>query len=284
MTKLRQRLFKFRELEDEPKPFLDHIEDLRSMLIKMAVALGGAMIFSFFFRTVLFAIIQSPLTKVDPEHLSNLQSLGVVDSFSISLELAFYAGIVLSFPFLIYFLAEFVLPALTAKERRYVMPAAALGFGLFLGGVLFAYFVVLPQALEFFYRDALSLGWRPTWTVREYYSFTTQFIIAFGLAFELPVVVLLLVKLGVIEASDLRRIRPQAFIAVMIFSAILTPTTDMITLFMMGGPMYVLYEMCIVIAAFTQKRAAAQAAREVKPQVLADRLPDDGDGDGRDDV
>jgi Twin arginine targeting (Tat) protein translocase TatC len=258
----KQGLFRFRELKDEPKPFLDHIEDLRKMLIKMAIALGSAMILSFLFRGVLFGIIQRPLAAVSAERAENLQSLGVVDSFSISLELSLYAGIVLSFPFLLYFFAEFVLPALTDHERRHLWPAAASGFGLFLGGVLFAYFVVLPQALEFFYKDAESLGWKPTWTVREYYSFTTQFIIAFGLAFELPVVVLLLVKLGVLSPQDLKRIRPQAFIAVMIFAAILTPTTDMITMLMMGAPMYLLYEACIVIAAFTMRKEQETPAEE----------------------
>lgn len=259
---LKQGLFRFREFTDEPKPFLEHLEDLRSMLIKMAVALGSAMILSFLFRSVLFGIIQHPLAVVDAERAANLQSLGVVDSFSISLELSFYAGIVISFPFLLYFLAEFVLPALTSNERAHLWPAAASGFGLFLAGVCFAYFVVLPQALEFFYRDAESLGWKPTWTVREYYSFTTQFIIAFGLAFELPVVVLLLVKMDILSAADLKRIRPQAFIAVMIFAAVLTPTTDMITMLLMGLPMYFLYEACILIAAFTKRKEAEQPKLE----------------------
>jgi sec-independent protein translocase protein TatC len=114
--------------------------------------------------------------------------------------------------------------------------------------------VVLPQALAFFYRDAQSLGWRPLWTVREYFSFASQFVIAFGLAFELPVVVLLLVKLGIVEVPMLRKIRPQALVAVMIFAAVLTPTTDMFTMLLMGGPMYLLYELCIIIATIMQRR------------------------------
>ena len=253
---LSDRLFKFREMQDEAKPFLAHIEDLRGMVIKMTIALGAAMILSFCGRSYLFAIIQHPLAAVDPKRLGSLQSLGVVDSFSISIEMSFYAGIVLSFPFLLYFFAEFVLPALTENERKHIWPAAGMGFGLFLGGVTFAYFAVLPQALNFFYKDAESLGWVPTWTVREYYSFTTQFIIAFGLAFELPVVILLLVKLGVLQVSMLRRVRPQAFVAVMIFAAVLTPTTDMVTMVLMGGPMYLLYEGCIIVATISQRRAA----------------------------
>lgn len=257
---LTDRLFKFREMRDEAKPFLSHIEDLRSMIIKMTIALGAAMVLSFFFRAQLFAIVQHPLVVVDPSQFERPQSLGVVDSFSISLEMAFYAGIVIAFPFLLYFFAEFVLPALTESERRHIWPAAALGMGLFLAGVAFAYFVVLPQALAFFYRDAESLGWRPTWTVREYYSFATQFVIAFGLAFELPVLILLLVKLGVLQVPMLRRVRPQAFVAVMIFAAVLTPTTDMITMLLMGGPMYLLYEACILVASFSERRAARRIA------------------------
>lgn len=253
------RLFKFREFHDEPKPFLDHLEDLRRTIIKMTITLAVAMMGSFFGRSYLFAIIQRPLHQIDAKAFDNLQSLGVVDSFSISLELAFYAGLVLSFPFLLFFLAEFVLPALTENERKHVWPAAGVGFGLFLTGVAFAYFVVLPQTLEFFYKDAQSLGWRPTWTVREYYSFTTQFVIAFGLAFELPVVVLLLVKLGVLDVSMLKRLRMQAFVAVMIFAAILTPTTDMVTMCLMGVPMYLLYELCIVVATIMKRREERRA-------------------------
>lgn len=254
-TNWKKSFFHFRELEDQPKPFLDHIEDLRTMIIRMAISLVGAMCFGFLARKWLFSIIQRPLRSVDPEKLENLQSLGVVDSFSISLELAFYSGIVLSFPLLLVFLAQFVLPALTSKERRYIWPAAAVGFGLFLSGVAFAYFVVLPGALQFFYADAQSLGWIPTWTVRDYYSFTTQFVIAFGLAFELPVVVLLLVKMDILSAAYLKRIRAQALVAILIFAAVLTPTTDMITMLLMGGPMYLLYEMCIWIAVFMDRKS-----------------------------
>lgn len=255
---LRDRLFRFRAFRDEPMPFLDHLEELRITIIKMAVALVGAMVVAFAARGWLFSVVQHPLKQINPEHLNSLQSLGVVDSFSISLELAFYAGLILAFPFLLYFLAEFVLPALTEQERRHIWPASCIGFGLFLTGVAFAYFVVLPQTLEFFYRDAESLGWKPTWTVREYYSFTTQFVIAFGLAFELPVVVLLLVKMGILDTAALRRLRMQALVAILVFAAVLTPTTDMVTMLLMGLPMYALYELCIWIAAATERRQAAR--------------------------
>lgn len=248
-----KRFFEFREMRDEPKPFLDHIEDLRGMVIRMAVTLGIAMVGCFIFRSVLARIIQQPLVGVAPERAESLQSLGVADSMTISFQLAFYAGIVVSFPFLIYFLARFIVPALNEVERKYLFPAAAAGFFLFLAGVLFGYFVVLPKALDFFYRDAQWMNWQPTWTVREYYSFATQFIIAFGLAFQLPLVVLTLVKLGFVDTATLKSTRAFALVIIFLFAAILTPTQDILTLMLMGGPMYLLYEGCIVLAGMLER-------------------------------
>lgn len=249
-----QRIFKFRELEDEPKPFLDHLEELRMMIIKMVVVLGAAMFLAFCFRSEIAQVVQRPLIAVDPTRAENLQSLGVADSMTISFELSFYAGIVMAFPFLLYFLAHFVIPALTAIERRMLFPAAFAGFALFLGGVLFAYFVVLPGALDFFFRDAQAMHWQPTWTVREYYSFATQFIVAFGVAFEMPIAVLVLVKLGLVDANLLRKTRAFAVVIILVFAAVITPTQDMLTLFLMAGPMYVLYEVCILLARFVERK------------------------------
>lgn len=243
-----ERFFAFRNRGDEPKPFLSHIEDLRFMIIKIAAALVAGMLLSFVFRTELASLVQHPLVTVDPQRAANLQSLGVADSFTISLELSFYAGLVLSFPLIVIFLAEFILPALTPKEKAMIFPAAALGSGLFLGGAAFSYFIVLPQTLEFFFKDAQAMNWQPTWTVREYYSFATQFVISFGLAFELPLGILLLVKLGIVDHELLGRTRAFAVVIIFFLAAVITPTSDILTLVLMGGPMYVLYEICIAMA------------------------------------
>jgi len=249
-----KKFFDFRETRDEAKPFLAHLEDLRLTLIKIAIALAITMTLCFVFRSELAGVIQRPLIDVDPARAANLQSLGVADSFTISLELSLYGGIILAFPFILLFLAEFVLPALNASEKRILYPVALVGFGLFLVGVAFCYFVVLPQTLEFFFKDAQQMHWQPTWTVREYYSFTTQFVIGFGLAFELPLVVLVLVKLGIVDYGLLKRTRAYALVVIFFVAAIITPTTDMVTLVLMGGPMYVLYEICIAISWFMRPR------------------------------
>jgi len=246
--------FQFRELKDEPKPLLEHLDELRTVIIRMVVVLVCAMILAFAFRAQLAGIIQGPLVGVDPERANNLQSLGVPDSMMISLQLSFYAGIIIAFPILLFLLGQFVIPALNDVERRMLFPAALAGFGLFLIGVFFSYFVVLPLALDFFFRDAQRMNWQPMWTVREYYSFTTQFIIAFGLAFELPVVLLALVKMGFVTVEKLRQARSFALVLIFIFAAIITPTQDVFTLLLMGGPMYFLYEACIFIASVYEKR------------------------------
>ena len=190
-------IFKFRDLPESEtsKPFLEHLEDLRWTIVKMAITLTIAMIVCFAFRSALVRIMQAPLREVGSQ-IGTLKALGITDSIVISFHLAFYAGIVLAFPLLLYFIAEFVLPALTALEKRFLLPAILVSFALFLLGVTVCYFLLLPKTILFFFRDTESLGWAPTWTVQQYYSFVTRFTIGFGLAFELPVVVLALVRFG----------------------------------------------------------------------------------------
>ena len=250
-------VFSFRESEDDAKPFLDHLADLRVMLIRMAAVLVVAMVGSFFFRGILASVIQRPLVAVDPTRAASLQSLGVADSMTISLELSFYAGLILSFPILIFLLAQFLFPALKPTERKILLPVSAFGLLLFLSGVFFSYFVVLPGTLDFFFKDAKSMHWVPTWTVREYYSFTSQFLIAFGVAFEMPMVVLALVKLGVLTAEKLRKTRSAAIIVIFTVAAFVTPSPDLVTYLLMGGPMVVLYEACIWLARWVEPKGEA---------------------------
>src|SRR5919109_4471638 len=248
-------IFKFRELPESEtsKPFLEHLEDLRWTVVKMAITLVVAMVLCFFFRSLLVHVMQAPLHDVDPQ-VGALKALGITDSIVISFHLAFYAGIVLSFPLLLYFLAEFVLPALTAVEKRFMFPAIGVSFALFLVGVLVCYFWLLPKTILFFFRDTENLGWAPTWTVQQYYSFVTRFTIGFGLSFELPVVVLALVRFGLITYRFMARTRPYALVLIFIVASIITPTPDILTLIALALPMCLLYESCIWIAWLMERR------------------------------
>jgi sec-independent protein translocase protein TatC len=253
--KLRE-IFSFRDPPDSEtsKPFLEHLEDLRWTVVKMAAVLMAAMVLCFAFRQQLVRVLQRPLEEIGGQ-VGALRALGVTDSITISFHLAFYAGIVLSFPFLLYFLAQFVLPALTAVEKRFLFPAIGVSFALFLIGVLCCYYWLLPKTILFFFNDTQSLGWTPMWTVQQYYSFVTRFVLGFGMAFELPVVVLALVKFGLITYEFMAKTRPYAIVLIFVLATIITPTPDVLTLFALSLPMCLLYESCIWIAWFMQRKA-----------------------------
>jgi sec-independent protein translocase protein TatC len=148
------------------------------------------------------------------------------------------------------------LPALTAVEKRFLFPAIFVSFALFLLGVMVCYSWLLPKTILFFFHDTESLGWAPTWTVQQYYSFVTRFTIGFGFAFELPVVVLALVRFGLMTYRFMARTRPYAVVLIFILATIITPTPDILTLIAMALPMCLLYESCIWIAWFMERRAS----------------------------
>jgi len=251
-----EKIFKFREGEENPeavKPFLDHLEDLRWMLVKIAITLVTGMAVAFAFRIPLVHVVQHPLNQVDPQAVARLQVLSVTDPLVIIFEVSFYAGIVLTFPILLFFIAQFVLPALSLHERKVILPAIGASFGLFLVGVVFCYFCVLPQTLHFFFGFATSLSWAPTWQVREYFSFVTQITLAFGLAFELPIVVLLLVYMRILTSGFLRRTRPFAIVIILILAMVIAPTPDVVTFLSLGLPMCLLYEICIWLGWFVER-------------------------------
>jgi sec-independent protein translocase protein TatC len=264
-----EKIFKFREGEENPeavKPFLDHLEDLRWMLVKVAITLLIGMAVAFAFRGPLVAIVQHPLNKIDSHLSDKLQVLSVTDPLIIIFEVSFYAGIVITFPILLFYVAQFVLPALTQRERKVILPAIAASFSLFIIGVLFSYFFVLPQTLGFFFGFAKSLGWAPTWRVRDYFAFVTQITLAFGLAFELPMVILILVYLRVLTSAFLRRTRAFAIVIIFILAAVIAPTPDLITLLSLSVPMCLLYEVCIWLGWFVERtRAKKQKALAETP-------------------
>ena len=252
---------------DIVKPFLDHLEDLRWTLLKMLLTLSISMILAFAFRTTLTALLGKPLKLAVPD--AELQFIDPIGSISLSFSLAFYAGIVVSFPILFYFLAEFLLPALTKKERKYVLPAVGVGFGLFLVGVLLSYFYVLPATLKWLHNDAKALGIKANWTGNNYYGFITHLCIAVGLVCELPVVMVTLSGIGLISYAWLKGMRIYGYALALVLAGIISPTPDLFMLFIFALPIMVLLEVCIWIVWFLEKRRAkheeAEAARYDKP-------------------
>ncbi len=215
--------------------------------------------------------------RADPKGRDSLIKMSVLnppEAFTLSIKLSLYAGIVLCFPFLLYYLAEFVLPGLRAEEKKLLAPSMGIGFGLFLIGVFFSYYVVTPRALEFFNNYGERLGMQNDWRIGYYVGFVTQLTLVFGLCFELPVVVMALVKLELLSYEMMRNTRPYAIVIIFFVSALITPTTDVLTLCLLGVPMCVLYELCIWLAYFNNRKqrrieATEEAERAARRAALA---------------
>jgi sec-independent protein translocase protein TatC len=209
------------------------------------------------------------LVKLKPDYNAGsrdkfkfMSALNPTEPFMLSMKLAFFAGVVLAFPLLLYFLLQFVMPGLHQHEKKAVFPALAFGFGLFLCGVLFAYLKVLPSVLEFFYTYGESMGIANEWRIGYYLSFALQFTLIFGLCFELPVVVWVLVKIGLLDYELMSRTRGYAIVAIVIIAAVITPTPDAFTLCLLVVPMVALYEISIWLAWFDARKQKKELEKE----------------------
>ncbi len=226
------------------------------MLIKMVAVVGVSVTLCFFFARQLLAVVIWPLKRVVGDPQQFLYTFEVTGGFTLAMKLAAYAGIVLACPFLLYFLADFLLPALTKRERSLVTPVMVVGVGLFLAGVALAYFGVIPAGLNFFIEYNNYLGIRSQWVIENYVAFVMHMSLAFGVCFELPLVVLALAKLGIVTAAFLRQKRPYAIVGIFIVAAVITPTTDMVNQCLLAVPMCVLYEACVWIAWWMERKRA----------------------------
>jgi Tat protein translocase TatC len=215
--------------------------------------------------------IPDPGAEVKPADLRRLskQQVLVMETFQpheglmIVLKLVFFAGLVVSFPLLLWFAVEFILPGLREAEKRAVFPALAVGFLLFLVGAFFAFRVGLPFALRFLVEWNTQHGMSPGWRIGYYLSFVTQVTLVFGLAFQLPVVVYVLISLELLTYRAMSESRSYAIVILLVVAAFLTPP-DPITLFLLGGPLILLYEICIWIAWFQERGRRRREEAEEK--------------------
>ena len=258
-----------KKFEDSEKPFLEHLEDLRGTLMKVVGTLLISTIVAFFFYKDLIAIINFPVEQAgyDPQ----LIVLSPVEGFMSVLKICLYSGLIFSFPLILYFIGEFVIPGLNEKEKKLIIPVVIISFLLFASGVLFSYFVVIPRALEFF--QQFNAGVEISTELRFKYtvSFVTMLSLVFGLCFELPVVVMSLVKLDLLDSKMMRSTRSYAIVIMFVLAAVITPTPDIFTMSLLAGPMVLLYELCIWMAWWLERKTAKREAleREEERKALA---------------
>jgi len=188
-----------------------------------------------------------------------LVNLSPAGGFFVAIQVAFYGGLVLAAPFIFYFIISFVFPALKMREQKYVFRALFIGGGLFLAGVCFCYFALMPVALAASqkYSNWLGLG-ASQWRAEEYISFVCKFMLGMGLGFELPVVILTLVKIGVLNYSMLSKARRYMIVINMVLGAVLT-TPEVVTQLLMFIPLQFLYEVTVWIAWYWERRDRKRA-------------------------
>jgi len=232
-------------VKDERQPFLSHLEELRSRLIICAIAVGVGFAISYIFSKQLFSFLILPLTKVLPDD-SRLIFTSLPEMFITYIKVSLVAGIILALPVIFYELWMFLAPALYQRERRYLVPFVLFSSILFVTGSLFGYLIVFPYGFKFFISFATE-DIQALPSVRQYFSFAIRLLLAFGLVFEMPVVVLFLTKIGLITPEAMKKFRKFAILCSFILSAILTPP-DVATQIMMALPIIILYEVSIFLS------------------------------------
>ncbi len=227
------------------KSFLEHLQDLRKTIIWCAISLGIGIVVAIPLVPYILELLSSPLEKAGKDPAEFLQVLRIAGGLGITLKVVFWAGLLLATPGIVIAIADFVFPGLTAKEKRIVRRSGVLAGVLFAAGVAMGYFVTLPVALGVMLKINKWIGVDPKLVeLVDYVGFVLKLLIAFGLAFELPVVVLALGYMGIISSRQLRDKRPVVIVALLVLAMLLTPP-DPMTQLLMAVPMAVLYEVCI---------------------------------------
>jgi sec-independent protein translocase protein TatC len=238
-------------MDEKKLPLTGHLQELRKRLILSFIAIGIGFGVCYSFSQTLFDVLAAPLLKVMPAG-SSLVFTSVAEAFFTYMKVGFIGGLILASPYVLYQVWAFVAPGLYRHEKKYIVPFVFLGSFFFTLGIVFAYVVVLPVGYKFFLGYATDFI-KPLPSIKEYLSFSIKFLLAFGLVFEFPVVLLILAKIGVIDARTMARYRRYAILLIFIFAAVMTPP-DLISQLLMALPLMALYELSILLARLFGKR------------------------------
>jgi sec-independent protein translocase protein TatC len=240
---------------DKELSLVQHLGELRDRLVFSAIALVVTTVIAFLFATQLIRILLVPVdctfipTYSCHEPPTTLVSFSPTENFTTYFRVALFAGIALAMPVILYEIYAYIDPALLPKERRFVRLMGLPVIGLFIAGMLFCYFILLPNAIKFlitFGEDVIKNQLRAS----DYLSFVTVFILGMGLVFEVPIVIFALVKIHVISRQWFVRQRRYAFLAAFVIGAIITPTPDPFNQTLVAVPMYLLFELGLFVARF----------------------------------
>ncbi|MCE5181364.1 MAG: twin-arginine translocase subunit TatC [Betaproteobacteria bacterium] len=248
------------ETSDTAESFITHLIELRNRLIRALIAIGVVFVCLFPFAGDLYAILAHPLLAVLPKG-GQMIATDVTTPFFVPMKVAMMASFVVALPYVLYQIWAFVAPGMYAHEKKLIAPLVVASTVLFLCGMTFAYFLVFPVVFGFVTSVAPE-GVAVMTDINKYLDFVLTLFIAFGITFEVPVAVVVLVRMGVVSVEKLREIRPYIVVGAFVIGAIFTPP-DVVSQIMLAVPLWLLYEAGIVVAAMMVKAAAKEA--EYKP-------------------
>ena len=254
-------------------PFLDHLEELRWRILYslLALVIGVGLAFVIVIKLHFLSVLQDPIAPLLGPN-KHLVYTHPGDPFSVVMSASMWLGIALAFPVIGYNIWAFVAPALYSHEKRVVLPILIGAVILFLCGAAMAYFVVIPLTLDFLLTfQTASLD--PMITVQEYFGFVISLVVSFGLAFELPIAVVLLTMLGIVTPSFLQKFRRHAAVVCVLIGAFLSPGDAVTSTVAMAIPLYILYELSVFLSYFVKRkrdiRVAAKEAAEAAEAAAA---------------
>lgn len=239
----------------EPQTFWDHLEELRKSIFHVLAVFVSLAVVMFFFKNFLFdKVVLAPASSdfflyrmLGVDFSLSLVNLEVSAQFLIHMKVTFLCALVLAVPYLIYEIWKFVLPALYENEKRAVRGALGFASVLFYIGLAVAYSVIFPFMLNFFASYQVSPDVPNNFSLSSYISMFVSTMLAFGIVFEFPAVIAALSRLGVVSRSLLKQYRKHAFVVILVLSAVITPSGDPFTMMVVCLPLYLLYELSILI-------------------------------------
>jgi sec-independent protein translocase protein TatC len=251
------------ELDETRAPLMEHLIELRRRLLWSMVALGAAFAICLYFAKPIFGFLVQPLLRAGQ---GRVYYSDIFEAFFVEVKVAFFAALMVAFPVIANQLWKFVAPGLYGRERKALLPFLLLTPVLFLGGAALAYYVAMPLALHWllgFQGNVGGVERQALPGVGNYLTFATRFIFGFGVAFLLPVLLMLLERAGIVSREQLRKGRRYAIVAAFAVAAVLTPP-DPISQLMLAIPLSLLYEFSLVAIWFTERRRSREAADAAK--------------------
>ncbi len=239
------------EETERAMPLWEHLSELRGRLVWCLLTIAFGFAVTYGFSEPIIHFLELPLLKALPAGQQYLYFTGIADKFMVYVQVSLVTAITLTSPILLYQIWKFIEPALLPTERRFAIPFVGFATFSFLVGLVFAYYLVLPYGYAFL----VNFGGqeiRPMITLQDYFSLTLKLLLGVALIFETPVILLMLAKIGLIDADFLKTRRSMALILAAVVSAVITPSPDAFTMVLVMVPLYLLYELSIFLISWTQ--------------------------------